>query len=408
MAIASKKKVNVLDPTSKETLLQRLNYRLKTETTPETCKEIIHLLIKDFGLPKDKTSQQKANLTETKKRTAKASFPENNLTELEELATTKSKVKEVSKIESSLEKTLPPEIKPILVPKVQTELDTKNSKTAKILDQTEAQSTKSPIEQKKEKSKDHSEVLNTANRLKQDTNKIVKKPKKTKTISIKSDYFSLACYLLGRGSLSWMIVFAMIPLLMNLNISDLFIEYNHLSSSKKYTEGRVIGTTYARMSGLDELVEVHYHYIVDHKNFTGFSYLINQYLPQGHKVNLVISESNPKISRIKKGSFTENAWFIYLFLFLMLCFMMTGILGSLSAKDTHIKDLSMIEDTSSAVLQHFLIRRFSIVLSLILFCTLFSFVDFFYDIFYPLLEIVGSLAIIILGTMAVLSESSND
>ncbi|PCJ19769.1 MAG: hypothetical protein COB02_06150 [Candidatus Cloacimonadota bacterium] len=212
---------------------------------------------------------------------------------------------------------------------------------------------------------------------------------KQNNFSKKSKNFSLACYLLGNGSLSWMIFFALIPVLMNLGVIDTYTEMTELNYGHNYENKRisavVTGTVYARMRGMEsELTEVHYHYTFKDKNFSGFSYLSDKYIKAGEKVSIVVSESNPKLSRVITGSYSEVGLLAFLPLMLMFYCFFYGInrtLGTLS--NTHVSEFKMLEDTYESIFSHFLVRRLSIILISITICYLMSITTLLFDYLLP-------------------------
>ncbi|PCJ20039.1 MAG: hypothetical protein COB02_05415 [Candidatus Cloacimonadota bacterium] len=195
---------------------------------------------------------------------------------------------------------------------------------------------------------------------------------KTKLLVKTSKNFPLACYLLGPGSICWMIVLAMIPILINLNIESAYINYTQLNSNYTMGEGTVDNNSYVRLEFYEELREIHYHYTKNHKNFTGFSYLINSNLTVGDKVTLRINKTNPKISKIRNSSYSPDGWYIFIPIIVLLIFINNGVQNSKKSLDIKPKSLGYLEDSKVHIFSHFLIRRFSIVISSIIFCLLFD------------------------------------
>lgn len=211
-----------------------------------------------------------------------------------------------------------------------------------------------------------------------------------------SPNFPLACYLLGNGSLLWVLFFSMIPVLLNFNIGDVITEYKHLTFSTQIVKGHVIGSGYARMQGLEsETTEVHYRYVLNYKNFTGYSYLTDFYPKSDHPLTIAVSKDNPKISRIIGGSYSENSTIIFIPLLLFIASFIFGVIKSIYARQTNISELSMLEDSKVNIVSHFLIRRLSIITIVFALCWFAYLPDLIFNILLPILSVVFGLGLVI-------------
>ncbi|MCO4780862.1 MAG: hypothetical protein KC646_00955 [Candidatus Cloacimonetes bacterium] len=227
------------------------------------------------------------------------------------------------------------------------------------------------------------------------------KSNKLNILCEQSPNYSLACYLLGSGSIFWVIFFSMIPVLINLNIGDVYIEYKHLAFSSKKVQAHVIHSGYARMQGLEsEVTEVHYRYTVNHKNFTGYSYLTDFYPKQDHPLVITVGETAPNISRIVGGSFAENSVIIYIPILLLVSSFVLGLLKSRTAKNTNVSDIGMLDDSKLSIFSHFIIRRASILIFTLLICYFTYLPDLIFNILLPITSALFLLGIIIVVVWA--------
>lgn len=214
-----------------------------------------------------------------------------------------------------------------------------------------------------------------------------------------STTYGLACYLLGNGSLSWMLVFALIPILMNLNVQELYNQYRYFSTNTTKVSGEVIGSVYARNALLgSEVREVHYHYIKDGKNFTGYSYTLDMFLSPGFKGTVIVNNSNPKMSQLIHGSYYEYDIIIFVPILALILFLGLAIYGSYNSDKTPASELQGLDQDLNSILSHFFIRRLSIVIASILFCSFFSIGDVLFNTLMPIINTVG----LVVGIIAIL------
>jgi hypothetical protein len=227
-------------------------------------------------------------------------------------------------------------------------------------------------------------------------------------LKITSPNYGLACYILGNGSLSWMFVFALIPILLNLNVQELYAQHKYFKKTATTTvQGTVLGSLFARNALFDsEIVEVHYHYIKDGKNFTGHSYTLDKYKNADQKVSVLVNNTNPKLSQLRDGSYYEYNIIIFIPLLALVFWLMSGIYGTLNALSTPLIELKMIGQDLNSILSHFAIRRFSIVLGSIIFCTFFSVGDIFFNTLVPIINMLVMIVIVVVAIVGAVSAES--
>lgn len=189
-------------------------------------------------------------------------------------------------------------------------------------------------------------------------------------------------FLLGQGSICWTIAVAIIPILFNLNIQEYYVQSTELNNSAHKVEGTVLHSMYARdtfdYGQISEVVEIHYHYVVNHKNFTGWSYVNNWYYPYGKKVKVLFNKENPKVSRVAEGSYLECDGTIINLSGLVLVFILLGFYRFYTKPAITIK-MSRLKLSSSI-----LFLRISIIFCSATICNYYSIRDILFDIFLPI------------------------
>ncbi|MCO4780863.1 MAG: hypothetical protein KC646_00960 [Candidatus Cloacimonetes bacterium] len=227
------------------------------------------------------------------------------------------------------------------------------------------------------------------------------------TLKVSSPNYGLACYLLGNGSLSWICVFSLMAILINLNVHELYTQHRYLKKTTTKVVGTVLGSMFARNALFDlEIVEVHYHYIKDGKNFTGYSYTLDTYKRADSKVTVMVNITNPKLSRLKDGSYYEYDVIVFVPILALFFFLFTAVYGTLKAKHTPVSELNMIGQDLKSILSHFCIRRLSILLITIFYCSFFSVGDLVFNILVPIFNMIFIFALIVLAIIGSLYADS--
>lgn len=367
ISIEAKKKNLQPALNDEEGFLQRVSTRLTKSTTPEIALDLVTLLSKEFKLSIPDSTPASTNIQVERIETQEAP---------------------ISHTQKPVVANLP---SPITAPQFET---------------TEREIVPAPKAEKPSKKQVSKQVKVSSEAPKKQTiaTKKKKASKNDGNLKVSSPNYGIACYLLGSGSLSWMFVFALIPILMNLNVQELYTQHRYLSKTVTTVQGTILGNLFARNAFLDsEVVEVHYHYIKDGKNFTGHSYMLDTYKKSDTKVAVLVNVTNPKLSRLRDGSYYEYDVVIFIPLLALLFFFFMGLYGTINAKQTPSSELKMIGQDLNSILSHFVIRRLSIVGCTILFCLFFSVGNIFFNTLVPIINmifVVGFVLVAIYGLIA--------